>query len=590
MPIYICPRCGYDSNIKTYLRKHFTRNKPCKPTIANVSIEECFKDILGEKYNSPVKSNNLTDSEKIVNKSLISEKSTKSNKKIVNNSLISPKSVNFSLISEDCNKKIVNNSLISPKSVNFSLTLEKNVNKSLTLEKNVNKSLTLKNQTCINEFDKFKCLYCGDMLPSINILNTHLLKNCNKFDNCNNFYKYDISTFGCNMYGKGAGELYCIQLRYDCNNIYRIGLTSNLYNKMRYYRTNNIIEPKLHFYYPVNNLKNTYNILKNKLRKYNIQKDEYGIELPVLYELIIQLLGEIQCVSRKVIPAYKTSENIKCNYCLKKFKYYEELFDHFIYCENYQDSLITNNIYKCRLCKQLFNNRYDKNLHMKECADVSVPESCNIINNKSSVLVNTDKDSYTRQEMQIVNRELEHKEKEISNKDNEIAELRKQVELLILSNSNPLPNIQGDAVINNIYNFNLNKFGEEETEYITGNLIKSIMDQGAMYAAPILLKEIHFNPDHSENHNIYIPNRKQPHARIWDGDKWRLTNKKVAIEDMATKALNMMGNESSKTNQIGSVIDQYFSKDKKTVNRIHSDTELMILNEGALVNKPPSIK
>ena len=50
MPIYQCPRCGYSSHIKTYLRKHFLRKRKCITSINDISIEECFKEVLHEEY------------------------------------------------------------------------------------------------------------------------------------------------------------------------------------------------------------------------------------------------------------------------------------------------------------------------------------------------------------------------------------------------------------------------------------------------------------------------------------------------------------------------------------------------------------
>ena len=38
---------------------------------------------------------------------------------------------------------------------------------------------------------------------------------------------------------------------------------------------------------------------------------------------------------------------------------------------------------------------------------------------------------------------------------------------------------------------------------------KDIVENNPMNSVPKLLKEIHFNPEHNENHNIYIPNKKQ---------------------------------------------------------------------------------
>ena len=40
------------------------------------------------------------------------------------------------------------------------------------------------------------------------------------------------------------------------------------------------------------------------------------------------------------------------------------------------------------------------------------------------------------------------------------------------------------------------------------------------------LKYIHFHPEHKENHNIKIPNKKQPYAQIYNGKDWEYKKKK----------------------------------------------------------------
>lgn len=48
MVLYTCPRCGYSNKIKTHMKKHFLRQTVCSPTSSNLSIGECFQEILGK--------------------------------------------------------------------------------------------------------------------------------------------------------------------------------------------------------------------------------------------------------------------------------------------------------------------------------------------------------------------------------------------------------------------------------------------------------------------------------------------------------------------------------------------------------------
>jgi len=52
MKMYNCPRCGYSTNQRNDLRKHFMRKNSCQITLQNVSISECFQTVLNEETDS----------------------------------------------------------------------------------------------------------------------------------------------------------------------------------------------------------------------------------------------------------------------------------------------------------------------------------------------------------------------------------------------------------------------------------------------------------------------------------------------------------------------------------------------------------
>ena len=67
-------------------------------------------------------------------------------------------------------------------------------------------------------------------------------------------------------------------------------------------------------------------------------------------------------------------------------------------------------------------------------------------------------------------------------------------------------------ITSNTYNIVINPFGKN-TSYITQDYVKLIND--SPYSGIELLKYIHFHPEHKENHNVKIPNKKQPYAQIY---------------------------------------------------------------------------
>ena len=57
MPIYICPRCRYNTKIRTHMTNHFNRKKECKVVYNDMSIEDCIKKLESTKKKKEVKIN-----------------------------------------------------------------------------------------------------------------------------------------------------------------------------------------------------------------------------------------------------------------------------------------------------------------------------------------------------------------------------------------------------------------------------------------------------------------------------------------------------------------------------------------------------
>jgi hypothetical protein len=47
---YLCKRCGYSSNNKTFMKRHFLRKKTCKNTVSDSSIYALYREIFKEEY------------------------------------------------------------------------------------------------------------------------------------------------------------------------------------------------------------------------------------------------------------------------------------------------------------------------------------------------------------------------------------------------------------------------------------------------------------------------------------------------------------------------------------------------------------
>lgn len=125
------------------------------------------------------------------------------------------------------------------------------------------------------DWNIYKCKYCNIKFKNNNLLLNHICNNILK----DNIYKFNVDTFGKKLYpNDNGGDIYIIQTDNIYSNYYKIGITTNLINRLSTYRCGCVIEPKLHFYFPIKNIKEADKILKKELQKYVIKREIYKIE------------------------------------------------------------------------------------------------------------------------------------------------------------------------------------------------------------------------------------------------------------------------------------------------------------------------
>jgi len=163
-------------------------------------------------------------------------------------------------------------------------------------------------------------------------------------------------------------------------------------------------------------------------------------------------------------------------------------------------------------------------------------------------------------------------------KDNEIIlELKEQISVLLKGKGN-------------IYNYSQNiiiqPFGKENLSYIKQEYVNDLIKHGPIQCIPKLLKHIHFNSNHLENHNIKIPNKKQSFAQVYNGQQWEYTDKQLTIDNMTGKALDIIHKHYNGSNKyMDDLSSKMIDNNKVIVKKINKDTELMILNYQETINK-----
>lgn len=70
---------------------------------------------------------------------------------------------------------------------------------------------------------------------------------------------------------------------------------------------------------------------------------------------------------------------------------------------------------------------------------------------------------------------------------------------------------------------NVLKFGQEDLSYLTNDIYKKILEKGfkAIYE---LVKKIHFDEEHSQNHNIYVATTRSNEVVIFNGEDWEIAS------------------------------------------------------------------
>ena len=141
--------------------------------------------------------------------------------------------------------------------------------------------------------------------------------------------------------------------------------------------------------------------------------------------------------------------------------------------------------------------------------------------------------------------------------------------------------------INNTFNqtININNFGEENLKYISGDFLSNLL-KIPFNALPNLIKEIHFNPEHPENNNIKISNKKLPYAEVFKDNCWKLQDKKETINDLLDKGVDLLENHFDDTDDLNKIQKDRFIQFKtnyddnnKDLNRkISKDVEICLLN------------
>ena len=218
---------------------------------------------------------------------------------------------------------------------------------------------------------------------------------------------------------------------------------------------------------------------------------------------------------------------------------------------------------QCEYCEKIFKHRQSKHRHMKTCK-----------------LKHLHKSDYMMQQHGGNVQLIEHMSNQIIELKNEKQAMKKSMEKLLdkVGNVTHITNHQQNVYINN--------YGQENLEYITGNYLQKLL-QLPYSALPKLIKDIYFHPEHPENRNVKITNKKLPYVSVYKGNKWVLHDKNQVIENMVDKGFTIIDTEYgnikdkmhySKKKNYSDFQKRFESQDKKLHKELKKNTEMLVLN------------
>ena len=149
---------------------------------------------------------------------------------------------------------------------------------------------------------------------------------------------------------------------------------------------------------------------------------------------------------------------------------------------------------------------------------------------------------------------------------------------ILLNNMHTTTNIQNQQI-----NININNYGNENLDYITPDFINSIIEI-PYCSLPKLLTNIHFHPNHPENHNVRLTNKKLPYITIWKNNKWEVCDKKQVINELVNKGYNFLDTKydrliiNNTSNSFNDFKQKYEDNDPILHKKLMKDIEIVMIN------------
>jgi len=196
---------------------------------------------------------------------------------------------------------------------------------------------------------------------------------------------------------------------------------------------------------------------------------------------------------------YEITEKIECQQNVNDLPKNNIKSHHFVN----DTSTKSKDTYECKHCNKEFNSRQGKWRHLKNCKEKKQDEEEK--NNLISLI-------------ELLNQQIEEQREYMKDQNIQIIELIKKSGINIGTQ-----NIQ--------QNIKILAYNNSDLSHLTDKDYMKCLKH-SNFCIPHLIKEIHFNPEKPENHNIYISNLKNNYVMIYNGSKWMLNDRDESIQSL----------------------------------------------------------
>lgn len=121
---------------------------------------------------------------------------------------------------------------------------------------------------------------------------------------------------------------------------------------------------------------------------------------------------------------------------------------------------------------------------------------------------------------------------------------------------------------NNILNIKLVAYGKEDLSSIPDQVYKQLIMKGFM-SVPALVEKVHFDKNKPENQNIYISNIRDDYVLIYDGEDWKLFDKKETLDGLYDEKVYILENKFNEL--IKDLPEQVITKFKRFLDKAEND-------------------